>query len=70
MDDLGQQVGLFIISWIFWFVIFYVFAYLLQRKTGKNQGTWERIVLVGKVSLLCAAANIAISIGVKMYHTI
>lgn len=70
MTDLGQQVGLFIISWVFWFINIYVFAYFLRKKIGKIQKTRERIFLVGKVSLLCAAANTAISIGVRMYHVI
>lgn len=70
MVDLNQQVGMFIISWVFWFIIIYVVAYFLQRKTGKIQETRERIFLVGKVSLLCAAANIAINIIVRTYHTI
>lgn len=70
MTDLGQQVGLFVISWVFWFITIYVFAYFLQRKTGKTQETREKIFLVGKVSLLCATANTAINIIVRIYHTI
>ena len=70
MTDLGQQVGLFIISWVFWFIILYVFVYFREKKPGKTQEAWERIFLIGKVSLLCAAANTAVSIGVRMYHAI
>jgi len=61
MFDLGQQAGLLILSWTFWFIILYLFAYFFQRKVGKTLGTRERIFLVGKVSFLCATANIVIS---------
>ena len=66
MFDLGEQVGLFILSWIFWFIALYLFVYFFQRKVGKTLSTREKIFLVGKVSLLCTAANVIL----RLYQTI
>lgn len=68
MFDLGQQMGLLLISWVFWFIVLYFFAWLFKRKIGKTLGTRERVLLVGEISLLCAAANIAVGIAVKLYR--
>ncbi len=68
MSGIGQQVGFLFISWAFWFIVLYLFALLFGRRIGKNMGTRERIFLVGEISLLCAAVNIAVGMGVKLYH--
>ncbi|GMB02063.1 hypothetical protein [Pelosinus sp. IPA-1] len=61
MPDISQQICMFIISWVFWFIIISLFAYLFQKKRGIILGTQERIFLVGKVSFLCVAASVLVN---------
>ncbi len=68
MSGIGQQVGFLFISWAFLFIVLYLFALVFGRRIGKNMGTRERIFLVGEISLMCAAANIAVGVAVKPHH--
>jgi hypothetical protein len=51
MADVGWQVGVFCLSWLFWLVAMYAFVYFFQRKVGKTLTRREHILLAGKVSL-------------------
>ncbi len=62
MPDISQQIMMFVISWLFWFIIISLFAYLFQRKRGIMLGKQERIFLVGKVSFLCVAASVLVNV--------
>ncbi len=59
MVDIGQQIALFGLSWLFWFALIYGFIYLLQRKLGKPMVLSDRILLTAKASLFCASAAAA-----------
>lgn len=61
MLEFHHQVGLFILSWLFWFVVLFIFTYFFQKKTEKLMKTQERVVLVGQVSFLCAIANLVVT---------
>ncbi|GMB00973.1 hypothetical protein PIPA1_37720 [Pelosinus sp. IPA-1] len=70
MFDLGQQLGAFFLYWAFWFIILYLSAYFFSGKVGKTLGTRKRIFLIGKVSLLCTAANVVVNVVSSLYRTI
>ncbi len=57
MLDVGWQIGVFCLSWLFWFVVMSGYTYFFQRKIRKPLSQKDHIVLaVGKVSLFCAIA--------------
>lgn len=58
MLDFQQQVGLFILSWVFWFIVLFIFTYFFQKRAEKLMGAQGKVALVGQVSFLCAIGNI------------
>lgn len=69
MSELSQQIIFFILSWAIWFTIFYLFAYLFKGKM-KIMGARERMIMVGKASLLITSASVVINVILGIYYTV
>lgn len=60
MEDAGQQAGMFLLSWLFWFPVMYLFTHFFSKKQKAVMATREKIVAAGKGALFCATAAAAI----------
>ena len=60
MADAGQQVGLFLLSWLFWLPVMYLFIHFFSTKQGAAMATRQKIVAAGKGALFCATAAAAV----------
>lgn len=69
MSELSQQIIFFILSWAIWFTILYLFAYLVKGKM-KIMGARERMIMVGKASLLITSASVVINVILGIYYTV
>lgn len=60
MAEAGQQAGLFLLSWLFWFPVMYLFTHLFSRQQGTVLTTRQKLATAGKGALFCTTAAAAI----------
>lgn len=60
MVEVGQHVGMFLLSWLFWFPVMYLFTHFFSKKQKAVMATRQKIVAAGKGALFCATAAAAI----------
>lgn len=68
MAEAGQQVGLFLLSWLFWFPVMYLFTHFFLKKQGTVMATRQKMVAAGKGALFCATAAAAIRLILWIMH--
>lgn len=68
MADVWQHVGLFLLSWLFWFPVMYLFTHFFSRKQKAVMATRQKIVVAGKGALFCATAAAAIRLILWVMH--
>ncbi|HWR42599.1 hypothetical protein [Sporomusa sp.] len=66
MPTLGQHVGMYIISWLFWFVIVYFFSYMVQLRKGPVSDKKRLFWLANKIALFCTFASLAVNVVLRM----
>ncbi|MBP2635180.1 MAG: hypothetical protein H6Q72_1087 [Firmicutes bacterium] len=62
MFTLSQHVGMYIISWLFWFIIIYFFGYLVQFRRGTLPDKKKLFVIANRVALACTLGTLIINV--------
>jgi len=66
MNGLANQLFLYACTWLFWFIVFYVFVHFFQRRFKKNFNRKQQLIIAAVVALLVTTANIAVSVVLKL----
>lgn len=68
MAEAGQLVGMFLLSWLFWFPVMYLFTHFFFKKQGAVMATRQKMVAAGKGALFCTTAVAAIRLILWVMH--
>ncbi|VBB06452.1 Hypothetical protein LUCI_1684 [Lucifera butyrica] len=65
MPTLEYHIGMYALAWLFWFILFYAFICLVQKKRHLNISKRESLILANKIALAWTLVNAVISVVLK-----